>query len=192
MNRKLNKVELKIFGAGGRYICIDALDKDSIIEIYDNLDKGEVVKELARLSWDYAGSIKGIAVCRINLKDGSVFYDIIKRGSSDMYPDIYPAIASVPVDFNIIDNDSDAYLEEYREEINKRVIEICKDCEIEIDYPEQYKGYYTIAEDVINEHGTTGYDLRYKAYEDSLFTDYVFNDNFSDIIDEIYEKGMQL
>ena len=139
MNKELNKVELKIFGAGGRYIYIDALDKDSIIEIYNNLDKGEVVKELARLSWDYADSIKGIAVCRINLKDGAVFYDIIKSGSSDMYPDIYPVIASVPVDFNTIDDDSD-----------------------------------------------------YKAYEDSLFTDYVFNDNFSDIINEIYEKGMQL
>lgn len=191
MNKKLNKVELKIFGEGGRYICIDALDKDSIMEIYDNLDKGEVINKLARLSWDYSNSITGRALCRICLRDGSVIYDIIQNGNSDMYPDLYPVVASIKLSPDIIP-DGDSHLSEYQEEINERLMSRENYDPEEWDYPEQYYDYYTVVEEVLDEHNTSENELMFKAYEDSLFTDYVFNDNFSDIIDEIYEKGMQL
>ena len=78
-------------------------------------------------------------MCRINLKDGEIIYDVMQKGNFDMYPSIYPVVASVNISLHILDSDDD-----------------------------------------------------YDSYEDYLLNEEdIFNENFIEILDEIYETGVQ-
>lgn len=74
------------------YIEYEVLEKEEVINIIKNLDEYEIKENLVEKAMQYSG-VNGYAYAELDITDGSILYGYLKKGNSNLEPDLYLHIA---------------------------------------------------------------------------------------------------